>query len=206
MRPYAERHGLTLLQLACAWNLAQPAVRCVAPTLIQEGGEGARPVEEKRAELAALASGSAGLVASLTAAEVEEIRAIGDNTGCMALKGASIEHDGPARADAWGLDEQLAGCAGRWQHRPATRPRKRRRSQRATTDRGPDEHRRERHQAGAEGDVDGRGLPRGRAPDRAGRRRYVVERAGAGARRRSARRRHGDRATCRSPPRARARA
>ncbi len=36
MRPYAERHDLTLLQLACAWNLSQPAVRCVAPTLIQE--------------------------------------------------------------------------------------------------------------------------------------------------------------------------
>src|SRR5206468_504021 len=29
MRPIAERHGLTMLQLACAWNLAQPAVRCV---------------------------------------------------------------------------------------------------------------------------------------------------------------------------------
>ena len=29
MRPYAERHGLTMLQLACAWNLA-PARRCAA--------------------------------------------------------------------------------------------------------------------------------------------------------------------------------
>ena len=27
MRPIAERHGLTLLQLACQWNLAHPAVR-----------------------------------------------------------------------------------------------------------------------------------------------------------------------------------
>ena len=54
MRPYAERHGLTMLQLACAWNLAQPAVRCVAPTLIQESGPDARPIEDKRAELAAL--------------------------------------------------------------------------------------------------------------------------------------------------------
>ena len=26
MRPYAERHGLSMLQLACAWNLAHPAV------------------------------------------------------------------------------------------------------------------------------------------------------------------------------------
>ena len=51
MRPIAERHGLTMLQLACQWNLAHPAVKCVAPTLIQETG--GRPVEEKRAELAA---------------------------------------------------------------------------------------------------------------------------------------------------------
>ena len=39
MRPIAERHGLTTMQLACLWNLAHPAVRCVAPTLIQEAGE-----------------------------------------------------------------------------------------------------------------------------------------------------------------------
>src|SRR5919199_1699077 len=44
MRPIAERHGLTLLQLACAWNLAQAPVRCVAPTLIQEPGADARPI------------------------------------------------------------------------------------------------------------------------------------------------------------------
>ena len=53
MRPVAERHGLTPLQLASAWNLAHEPVECVAPTLIQESGDGARPVEEKRAELAA---------------------------------------------------------------------------------------------------------------------------------------------------------
>ena len=52
--PTPSRHGLTMLQLACAWNLAQPAVRCVAPTLIQEGGADARPIEDKRAELAAV--------------------------------------------------------------------------------------------------------------------------------------------------------
>ena len=40
MRPIAERHGLTTLQLACAWNLAHAPVRCVAPTLIQEPGAG----------------------------------------------------------------------------------------------------------------------------------------------------------------------
>ena len=53
MRPYAERHGLSMLQLACQWNLAHPTVRCVAPTLIQESGSDARAIEDKRAELAA---------------------------------------------------------------------------------------------------------------------------------------------------------
>ena len=109
MRPYAERHGLTMLQLACAWNLAQPAVRCVAPTLIQESGSAARPIEDKRAELAAVAAES-----PLDAEEVSAIRAIGDNAGCMALKGASLEHDGSQRPDRWGLDDDLHAVAGRW--------------------------------------------------------------------------------------------
>src|SRR5438067_2114652 len=34
MRPIADRHGLTPLQLACQWNLAHGPVRVVAPTLI----------------------------------------------------------------------------------------------------------------------------------------------------------------------------
>jgi aryl-alcohol dehydrogenase-like predicted oxidoreductase len=109
MRPYAERHDLTMLQLACAWNLAHEPVRCVAPTLIQESGADARPVEGKRAELAAL-----GADASLSATEVAAIRAIGDNTGCMTLKGASTELQGPAQPDRWPLDEGLAAVAARW--------------------------------------------------------------------------------------------
>jgi hypothetical protein len=103
-----------MLQLACAWNLAQPAVRCVAPTLIQESGPDARPVEDKRAELAALDAG-----ARLSAAEVAEIRAIGENAGCMTLKGASVEHEGPASADRWGMDDELSAVAGRWGIDPA---------------------------------------------------------------------------------------
>jgi aryl-alcohol dehydrogenase-like predicted oxidoreductase len=54
MRPIAQRAGLTMIQLACQWNLSHDAVACVAPTLIQEVGPDARPIEEKRAELAAL--------------------------------------------------------------------------------------------------------------------------------------------------------
>jgi aryl-alcohol dehydrogenase-like predicted oxidoreductase len=114
LRPFAERHGISLLQLACAWNLAQQPVRCVAPTLIQEsataGGPSPRPIEDKRAELAAIAE----LDFALSPEELRAIRAIGENAGCMTLKGASVEHDGPQRADRWALDEQLSALAERW--------------------------------------------------------------------------------------------
>ena len=64
MRPLAERHGLTPMQLACQWNLDHGPVRCVVPTLIQESGPGARAIEDKRAELAGLPA-QAGLSLSL---------------------------------------------------------------------------------------------------------------------------------------------
>jgi aryl-alcohol dehydrogenase-like predicted oxidoreductase len=123
LRPYAERHGLTLLQLACAWNLAQPAVRCVAPTLIQEIGPAARPIEDKRRELAAVAAWAAdgsggGPEGHLSPEEVREIRLIGENTGCMTLKGASPEHAGEPLADRWALTDELAQVASRWDIAP----------------------------------------------------------------------------------------
>ena len=108
MRPIAERRGLTPLQLACQWNLAHPAVRCVVPTMIQETGEGARPIEDKRAELAALPE------QALTAEDVAEIRAIGDNHGCMALKGATPAHEGEPVADSWPLNPELVAAGERW--------------------------------------------------------------------------------------------
>jgi aryl-alcohol dehydrogenase-like predicted oxidoreductase len=113
LRPYAERHGLTMLQLAAQWNLAHPAVASVVPTLIQEGWEGAKPVEAQRAELAAL---SPEVV--LSDAEVAEIRAIGDNTRCMALKGGVPDHEGDAVADRWSLDGELEAIAARWDIAP----------------------------------------------------------------------------------------
>ena len=113
LRPIAERHGLTPLQLACQWTLAQTMVRCVAPTLIQEGGEGARAIEEKRAELAALPS-----EILLTAEEIDEINAVGENAGCMTLKGAAPDYDGDPVADQWPLDEQLVKLAARWEIDP----------------------------------------------------------------------------------------
>jgi aryl-alcohol dehydrogenase-like predicted oxidoreductase len=114
MRPIADRHGLTPLQLAAQWNLAHEPVRCVAPTLIQEPGAGARPIENKRAELAAVSA-----LPPLTAEEVAAIRAIGDNTGSMALKGAAPGFDGAAAADRWPLTDDLSEVAGRWGIDPA---------------------------------------------------------------------------------------
>jgi aryl-alcohol dehydrogenase-like predicted oxidoreductase len=112
--PYAERADLTPIQLACQWNLAHPAVECVVPTLIQETGPEARPIEAQRAELAELPAGQ-----RLDAAAVAEIRAIGDNTGCMALKGASPQHEGEERPDRWPLSDDLSEAAARWGIDPA---------------------------------------------------------------------------------------
>jgi hypothetical protein len=102
-----------MLQLACAWNLAHAPVACVAPTLIQESGADARAIEDKRAELADVRTPS-----PLSDAEVRELRAIGDNSGCMALKGASPEYEGTALADRWELDDELAALAARWEIAP----------------------------------------------------------------------------------------
>jgi aryl-alcohol dehydrogenase-like predicted oxidoreductase len=109
LRSIAERAGLTPMQVACQWNLAHDAVECVVPTLIQEAGEGARPIEEKRKELAALPTEQL-----LSDADVAEIRGIGDNSGRMALKGATPDHAGEERPDRWPVTDGLAETASRW--------------------------------------------------------------------------------------------
>jgi aryl-alcohol dehydrogenase-like predicted oxidoreductase len=109
MRPIAQRAGLTMIQLACQWNLAHEPVACAVPTLIQEAGDGARPVEHKRAELAALPS-----ELRLSDEDVDTIRSLGDNTGCMRLKGATPDHEGGEQPDRWAVDEQLEQLARRW--------------------------------------------------------------------------------------------
>jgi aryl-alcohol dehydrogenase-like predicted oxidoreductase len=109
IRPLAERHDLTMLQLACVWNLAHPGVECVAPTLIQEAGPGAKPIERKRDELAAVPAERV-----LSEAEVDEIRRIGDNRGSMVLKGGTPDHEGAELPDRWEVGPELAGVAKRW--------------------------------------------------------------------------------------------
>ncbi len=114
MRPIADRTGLTMMQLACQWNLAHRPVACTAPTLIQEVAAGARTIEDKRAELAALPAQQ-----RLTEADVETIRRLGDNTGCMALKGASPDHSGADLPDRWTMNDRLEVVAERWRIDPA---------------------------------------------------------------------------------------
>jgi aryl-alcohol dehydrogenase-like predicted oxidoreductase len=108
MRPIAAAARLRPRQLACQWNLGHPAVACAVPTLIQESGPEARTIEEKRAELADLPE------QRLEAEQVAEVREIGDNTGSMALKGASPAHEGPEAPDRWRADDALIGAGRRW--------------------------------------------------------------------------------------------
>ncbi|MBX7211944.1 MAG: aldo/keto reductase [Verrucomicrobiaceae bacterium] len=118
VRPYADKHGLTMLQLACQWNLCQSPVKSVVPTLIQEAGDDAKNISAKLDELAALPEANL-----LSADEVEAIRQIGDNTGCMPLKGASRRHEGQEpRADEWPMREDLLPVATRWDITPALVP------------------------------------------------------------------------------------
>jgi len=100
---------LTPMQLACQWNLAHPAVECVVPTLIQEAGSRARPVEDKRRELAGLPSDL-----RLRPDQLATIAAIGDNRGSMKLKGASPEHEGPDGPDRWAVTDELVAAGERY--------------------------------------------------------------------------------------------
>jgi hypothetical protein len=84
-------------------------VACVAPTLIQEPGPAARPIEDKRADLAGVP-----MRVLLSAEEVAEITRVGEKAGCMALKGGTPAPEGGERADSWALSEDLRSVAHRW--------------------------------------------------------------------------------------------
>lgn len=112
MRAIAKAHQLTPLQLACLWNLSQPPVASVIPTFIQESGTGAKSIESKVEELASLPD------LRLSDKELNTIAAIGNNKGCMTLKGANPEHEGEALADRWPLSQELVEVARRWQISP----------------------------------------------------------------------------------------
>jgi len=110
MKAIAEKHGLSMIQFASLWNLSQDPVKCVVPTVIQEAGDHAVPIEDKIRDYAATSEDF-----RFSAEEIETIRAMGDNTGCMALKGASQRHDGPCdRPDEWPMRDDLLELAGQY--------------------------------------------------------------------------------------------
>ncbi len=116
MRPIAEKYGLTPLQLACIWNLSQSPVKSVIPTLIQEAeqtnGVTPKSIEAKIEELAALPE------AKLTQEEVEKLTEIGQNKGCMELKGGNPAAQGEPQPDRWPLNPELLDVANRWKIEP----------------------------------------------------------------------------------------
>ena len=113
MREVAQLHGLTMLQLACLWNLSHAPVQSVIPTLVQEVGPQGKTIETKVDELAMLPD------MKLPEAERDFITSIGNNKGCMDLKGASRAHTGNPEADKWGLSEDLEAVGHRWGIDPA---------------------------------------------------------------------------------------
>ena len=108
MRSVAQKHKLSMLQLSCLWNLSQPAVKSVIPTLIQETDPKSKPIEAKVDELASLPD------LKLSVDEAAMIAEVGNNKGCMALKGANRSHMGEPEADHWGLTPDLEAAGKRW--------------------------------------------------------------------------------------------
>ena len=113
MRSVAVKHKLSMLQLACVWNLSQPPVKSVIPTLIQEVGPETKSIETKLGELASLPD------LTLSNEEVASLARIGDNRGCMDLKGASRGFVGEPQADRWAPIRDHEVMAARWGIDPA---------------------------------------------------------------------------------------
>jgi aryl-alcohol dehydrogenase-like predicted oxidoreductase len=114
MRRIADKYDITMLQLACLWNLSHEPVRCVIPTLIQEASPEAKPIERKAEELAAISTDPRLASLTFTSEERESIERIGNNKGCMMLKGANALHTGAPEADRWGLREELLETGRHW--------------------------------------------------------------------------------------------
>jgi len=113
LQEIADKHSQTLLQFACKWDLAQPAVESVAPTLLQETGPDAKSIEQQVVELAEVDTKE-----DLTTEESAEVRNIGDNRNCMSLKGASTQYLGRPVGDQWPMTPELVEVGKRWNIEP----------------------------------------------------------------------------------------
>jgi aryl-alcohol dehydrogenase-like predicted oxidoreductase len=108
LRPFCEKYGVTMLQLACLWNLSRAPVKSVIPTLMQEIAPATKTIESKVDELAALPD------RTLSEEDVERIAHIGNNKGCMQLKGANRSHTTAPEPDKWGLSSEIEAIGKRW--------------------------------------------------------------------------------------------
>lgn len=108
MRSIIDKYDLSELHFSCLWNLSHAPVRSVVPTFIQEAGDDAKPIEDLVREY-----GSLPIESPFSQTEVDEIAAIGDNTGCMMLKGASNRHAESLRPDEWPMRPELMELADR---------------------------------------------------------------------------------------------
>jgi aryl-alcohol dehydrogenase-like predicted oxidoreductase len=108
LREIMGRLEVTPIQFAALWNLAQPAVKSVVPTLIEETGGAGKSIEAKLDELAALPE------RGFSGAELRLVAEVGDNAGCMELKGGHPRHAGAPAPDRWGLNPDLRDVARRW--------------------------------------------------------------------------------------------
>ena len=109
IRPIGDRHGLTPMQLAAAWTLAQPAVSCVVPTLIQEAGPRR---QAGRAEAVGAGRGAGRLAAVRGRAGRDRCRR--RQRRQHGAEGGVTRARGRARPDAWPLDDDLRSVAERW--------------------------------------------------------------------------------------------
>jgi aryl-alcohol dehydrogenase-like predicted oxidoreductase len=114
MRTLADKHQLTMLQLSCLWNLSHAPVESVIPTLIQEAGPDAKPIERKVEELAAIDTDSRLAKLRFSPEEREQLARIGNNKGCMSLKGANPAHTGEPEPDRWSLRDELVEAGKHW--------------------------------------------------------------------------------------------
>jgi len=108
LREISRKYQLSMLQLACLWNLSQPGVKCVIPTLIQEAGADTKPIERKVDELAALPE------IKFTPEELDFILTVGNNKGCMELKGSNRAHVGEPLPDRWAITHDHEIVAEEW--------------------------------------------------------------------------------------------
>ena len=97
----AERHNMSVMQLATSWALSQKAVGIVTPTFVKEQGEQIDDVFSRVRDVANTP------LLQLSLAECAEIECIGDNTGCMPMKGASKRYKNERRPDEWEMRPEL---------------------------------------------------------------------------------------------------